>query len=216
MARAELKFVTLKTAFLVAITSARRISELQALCVAEPFMILNPASAFLRVNNAFLPKVPSDLALNADIELQAFYPKPRTALEKEYRKNCPIRALTYYVEATKNIRTDNLDLFVNFTDTAIGKPVTKRIIASWLASVIRNAYSVMGHPDPLSIRANPHSLRGVAASYAELASVAPKEICRAATWSKYCIFSQFYRLDSIAASQFGAGVLKTASRAPLK
>ena len=212
MAKADLKHLTLKTTFLLAITSARRISELQALCMAEPFLIINPASAFLRVNNAFLPKVPSDLALNADIELQAFYPNPHTGVEKEQRKNCPIRALNYYLAATKLIRKENLNLFVNFTDKAQGSPASKRVISTWIAEVIRAAYHVMGHTDPLSIRANPHSLRGVATTYAELAAVSPAEICRAATWSKYCMFSKAYRLDSIAKGNFGAAVLKTASQ----
>ena len=212
MAKADLKHLTLKTTFLLAITSARRISELQALCMAEPFLIINPASAFLRVNNAFLPKVPSDLALNADIELQAFYPNPHTGVEKEQRKNCPIRALNYYLAATKLIRKENLNLFVNFTDKAQGSPASKRVISTWIAEVIRAAYHVMGHTDPLSIRANPHSLRGVATTYAELAAVSPAEICRAATWSKYCMFSRAYRLDSIAKGNFGAAVLKTASQ----
>ena len=216
MAKADLKYVTLKTAFLIAITSARRISELQALCMAEPFLILNPASAFLRVNNAFLPKVASDLALNADIELQAFYPKPRTAMEKEQHKHCPIRALKYYLEATKEIRGENLNLFANTNKKSLGLPVSKRIISTWLAEVIRGAYFTMGHDDPMSIRANPHSLRGVATTFAELAAVSPKEICRAATWSSYCMFSQVYRLDNIAKGNFGTAVLETASKSKTK
>lgn len=35
---ASLRFLTLKTILLVAVTSARRISELQALSIKEPFM----------------------------------------------------------------------------------------------------------------------------------------------------------------------------------
>ena len=216
MAKAELKYVTLKTIFLIAITSARRISELQALCMREPFLILNPASALLRVNNAFLPKVASDLALNADIELQAFYPKPKGAIEKEQRKNCPIRALKYYLQATAEIRGDNTSLFVAFMPKSAGSPVSKRVMSTWLTEVIRKAYHTMGHEDPVLIRANPHSLRGVASTYAELALVSPSEICRAATWSSYCMFSRVYRLDSLAKGNFGAAVLRTASEANLR
>ena len=86
------------------------------------------------------------------------------------------------------------------------------MISSWIAEVIRAAYLCMGHEDPMSIRANPHSLRGVATSFAELGAVSPAEICRAATWSKYCMFSKAYRLDYIAKGNFGASVLETASK----
>ena len=120
------------------------------------------------------------------------------------------------MEATKGTRRDNLTLFTNFNPNSLGQPASKRVLATWMAEVIRTAYASMGHTDPLSVRANPHSLRGVASTYAELASVSPKEICRAATWSKYCVFSTFYRLDKVAVANFGTGVLETASRAPAK
>ena len=52
-----LKMLTLKTILLVAVTSARRISELQALSIKEPFMRCLPDRLVLRTDPAFLPKV---------------------------------------------------------------------------------------------------------------------------------------------------------------
>ena len=64
-------------------------------------------------------------------------------------------------------------------------PSSRRMFSSWIAEVIRAVYICMGPEDPVSIRSNPHSLRGVATSFADLGAVSPAEICRAAIRSKY-------------------------------
>ena len=44
---APLQHLTLKAIFLLAITSVRRVSELQALCAQPPFVLVNPRSIIL-------------------------------------------------------------------------------------------------------------------------------------------------------------------------
>ncbi len=68
----DMEHLTYKTLFLVALASARRISELHALSVQPPFLIENSLSFNLAVNPAFLPKTNMSEALDSDIELQAF------------------------------------------------------------------------------------------------------------------------------------------------
>ena len=67
------KWLTLKTAFLLAITSARRIGELHALSVHRDCCTFSPegSKVVLRPNPAFLPKVLSDFHLSQSIELQS-------------------------------------------------------------------------------------------------------------------------------------------------
>ncbi len=72
----DMEHLTYKTLFLVALASARRISELHALSVQPPFLIENPLSFNLAVNPAFIPKTNTQEALDSRIELQAFVPKP--------------------------------------------------------------------------------------------------------------------------------------------
>ncbi|XP_039182925.1 uncharacterized protein LOC120300682 [Crotalus tigris] len=54
-----LKLLSMKVAFLVAVTSARRISELAALSVREDLSILYPDRIILRLDPSFIPKVNS-------------------------------------------------------------------------------------------------------------------------------------------------------------
>ena len=78
---------------------------------------------------------------------------------------------------------------------------------------IRSAYHHKGREHEIG-SANPHVIRGVATSWAEIAKyrVPALEICRAATWSGPCTFAQLYRLD-FSGGGFGDAVLKTAARA---
>lgn len=54
-----IKLLTLKTVVLVALVSVRRVGEIQALSVIEPFCIILQDKIILSLDQAFLPKVPS-------------------------------------------------------------------------------------------------------------------------------------------------------------
>ena len=53
----DIKFLALKTVYLVAITSARRVSELQALGSQEPYLVFGSNGVTLATNIDFIPKV---------------------------------------------------------------------------------------------------------------------------------------------------------------
>ncbi len=65
--------LTLKVFFLLAATSARRVSEIHALCIDPPFLTQNPRSFRLAPKPAFLPKTSTEVALTSDLEITAFY-----------------------------------------------------------------------------------------------------------------------------------------------
>ena len=100
------KYLAYKVAFLLAVTSARRVSEIQALCSEPPYVTLNPWSAILRINPAFLPKTISDSALRGKLQFQQFPLKVKTAEDHELRKLCPVRAIKVYLERTAENRKD--------------------------------------------------------------------------------------------------------------
>ena len=133
--KADMRLVTLILAFLLSVTSARRISEIHALGIVNAHLVLNPESAILRVNRSFLPKNKTDITLNSKLELQAFYPKPSNEIEKQQRLNCPIRALRIYLKRSNAYREDNA-LFVNFEKRSLGKAVSKTALSKWLSEVI--------------------------------------------------------------------------------
>ncbi|KAJ1096084.1 hypothetical protein NDU88_001230 [Pleurodeles waltl] len=80
--KASLQHLTWKTAFLVAITSARRVSEIQALSSKEPYTVFHDNRVVLRTHPSFLPKVVSEFHINQTISLPTFFPNPETPAEK--------------------------------------------------------------------------------------------------------------------------------------
>ncbi len=90
----------LKVLFLLAATSARRVSEIHALCIDPPFLIQNPRPFRLAPNPTFLPK--TEVALPSDLEIIAFYTEPTNALERGLHLMCLVRALRIYLRHTEH------------------------------------------------------------------------------------------------------------------
>ena len=180
---------------------------MQALSIDPLYFTLNPQSAVLRVNPAFIPKTLTDIALNAEIEIQAFYPNPANAVERAMALNCPIRALSFYKKQTHLLRKSSC-LFVSYHTRAYGKQVSKRIIAGWLSKVITDAYLAMGRDLP---RSNAHSLRKVSSSWKEFTGASASQIVKAGTWTSLQTFATFYRLDFASVpAQVGGDMLHAA------
>ena len=70
---ASLKHLTWKTVFLLAITSARRASELHALCYKESYLAMSATGVALYPNIDFLPKVASRFHVTQPIEVPAVH-----------------------------------------------------------------------------------------------------------------------------------------------
>ena len=97
----ELKWLSLKTALLLAVCSAKRIGELHALSVHQECCKLLPGNAgvILRPNPAFLPKVLSDANLNQTIELSPWPPSQEDeGTGHQASAICPVRALLGYIK----------------------------------------------------------------------------------------------------------------------
>ena len=206
--RASLQSWTMKTVFLVAITSAARVSELQALDSRPELSRLNRYKATLRLNPAFTPKRACKEYLDREIELEAFYAHPKDHLETALHKLCPVRALRYYLDKTKDIRKDP-QLFVSYQAGKQGCKVTKATIARWVKQTILFAYRHLGRQIPVS-SVKAHSTRAVAASLADVKGVSPADLCNAATWSSSMVFAKHYRLDMAALRSISSQVLSAA------
>ncbi len=61
-------------------------------------------------------------------------------------------------------------------------------------AAIREDYLILDREGEI-VSANPHSVRGVATTWAEFARVTPQEICWTATWSGPCSFARHYHLN---------------------
>ncbi|XP_068128360.1 uncharacterized protein [Hyperolius riggenbachi] len=201
------KCLTIKTAFLVAITSARRVCELQALSMREPYCIISGDRITLRLDTSFLPKVVSKFHRSQEIFLPSFCNNPTNEKEKKLHCLDVRRTVLGYLDRSKQWRKSDA-LFVLFGGRFKGKQASKSTIARWIRQTIALAYSQQGKLLPSSIKA--HSTRAVSASWAEKAGASIEQICRAATWSSQNTFVRHYRLDIAASSDlsFGRKVLQ--------
>uniref|UniRef100_A0A1A8PZ04 ribonuclease H n=1 Tax=Nothobranchius rachovii TaxID=451742 RepID=A0A1A8PZ04_9TELE len=188
----DLKILSLKVVLLLALVSAKRVSDLQALSVHPSCTQFAPGDmkVSLKPNPAFVPKVVGSFS---PIILTAFYPLPFSSPEEErWHKLCPIRALKEYVNRTENLRRGD-QLFVSWGGPRKGKPVTKQRLSHWIVEAISMAYSCQGIQAPVGLRA--HSTRGLSASWALFRGLSIQEICAAASWASPLAFARFYKLD---------------------
>lgn len=205
----DLKWLSFKTALLLALATAKRVGELHALSVHEHLCRFLPegAGVFLRPNPAFLPKVLSSSRPSQDIEVRSLY-----STEEGVRRHslvCPVRALRMYLQQTQNHRQTD-QLFVCFRPDLRGRPLSKARLSHWLVGAIQQAYVGAGVPLQSGVRA--HSTRGMATSWASWRGASLGEICAAATWSAPSTFARFYQFNVAASTSFGERVLGVSQR----
>ena len=205
MALCDIKFLSLKTLFLVAVMSARRASELAALRSDPPYLQFYKDKVMLFPDVSFLPKVVTDFHLNQPILLPTLFSDPSSDVEKMLHSLDVTRALAYYVSRTKDFRKSER-LFLCFFGPHKGCPASSTL-SRWLVSTITLAYQLASKEVPEGLKR--HSTRSMATSTALLHGVDIPDICKAATWSRVSTFVTHYRLDLRAKKEmsFGRAVL---------
>ena len=204
---ADNKHLTWKVSFLVAITSARRASEIHALRVDSPYLAFSSTTVTLFTDLGFLPKVPSQFHASTPIELPALHDEDDGSL----RLLCVRRALKYYVERVRAYRQPGeTQLFVCYGSEKKGRGVSKQRISKWLVECIGSAYESVGEAPPAGVKG--HQTRGQATSWAGLSGADPRTICNAATWASANTFAKHYSLNVVEKqrSDFGRRVLLVA------
>ncbi len=186
----ELKFLSLKTALLTALTSIKRVGDLQAFSVSEECLVFGPvySHVVLRPRPGYVPKVPTTPFHDQVVNLQAL---PSEEADPALALLCPVRALRIYVTRTRSVRSSE-HLFVCHGGQQKGKAVSKQRLAHWIVEAVALAYQSQGEPCPLGVRA--HSTRSVASSPALAHGASLADICRAAGWATPNTFARFYNL----------------------
>ncbi|KAI2648848.1 ORF V: Enzymatic polyprotein [Labeo rohita] len=186
----KLDALSFKTALLTALTSIKRVGDLQALSVNSSCLEFGPAYSHvvLRPRPGYVPKVPTTPFRDQVVTLQALSSQGD---DPNLIMLCPVRALRIYMERTQPFRRSE-QLFVCYGGQQKGRAVSKQRISHWLVNAIRTAYLVRGLPCPLEVRA--HSTRGIAASAALANGASLTDICRAAGWATPNTFARFYNL----------------------
>ncbi|XP_069612715.1 ankyrin repeat and SAM domain-containing protein 1A isoform X8 [Ranitomeya imitator] len=164
----SIKTLSLKTILLVALTSARRISDIQALSSNPPFTKILDDRVTLRPDPAYLPKVASKFHRSQEVSLPSFCPNPKNEKEQNFHNLDVRRCLIQYLDSTREYRKEG-SLFVCFQGPRKGFRASKGTLARWIKEAIVLAYSSSGNEIPDGIRA--HSTRAVATSWAERSEI---------------------------------------------
>ena len=190
----SLELLSYKTAFLVALASGARGSELVALSRAShnlDFTMLPSGTkqVSIRMVPKFIPKnqrpevIPEPIVFPGMAHL---FPKDPERLL------CPVRALgLYIVRSAERAQTDPLEkLFVHFTpNTQLFTTHFRR----WVAETIRLTYENSSQSDLPKIKA--HDVRGISASIAYYRNTPLKELCGLIGWKSSNVFVRHYLRD---------------------
>ncbi len=190
------RILTLKVVLLLALTSLKRVGDLQAFSVSETCMDFAPGlvKVTLRPRPGYIPKVLSTSFRSQVVTLHSFHPPPFASSEDErLHLLCPVRALKLYVDRSKVWRkiSPAIDLFWCWSPRACHVKAENFSLGERCHFTL--AYEVRNLLSPLSLRA--HSTRGVASSQALFRRVPLEDICVAAGWSSPHTFVRFYNLD---------------------
>jgi hypothetical protein len=182
-------FLTWKMAFLVAITSAGRASEMHALGLAPPYTAFTAMCFTLIPDMQFLPKVNTAFHTSQSLCLPALHDKSN----KDLRLLCVCRVLHCYIERTRPYRHDQAgQMFVAYGQKCKGVPISKTRLSRWLVELIKWVYCQERLDVPTGMKGQQTQK---STSITDMAGVDPQLICNAATWALRCTFAKHYRLN---------------------
>ena len=190
----SLELLSYKTAFLVALASGARGSELVALSRAAhnlEFTIL-PSGA-KQVSIRMVPKfIPKNQRPEVIPEPNKFPGMAHLFPNDSERLLCPVRALgLYIVRSAERAQTDPLEkLFMHFTPN---NQLFTTHFRRWVAETIRLTYENSSQSDLPKIKA--HDVRGISASIAFYKNTPLKELCGLIRWKSSNVFVSHYLRD---------------------
>ena len=194
----SLKNLSWKTAFLIALASGRRCSELHAIRKSKIFHEDGWNSVTFSIDH-FLCK---NQAYNVDGEMFRSFTIP--ALEpkldesnKEHLSLCPVRALRCYMDRTKTELqgAKYLALFVPLKDT--GRELSKSSFSNWIKECVKFCLANCSNENAQVHSVRAHDVRGLAASWCLAGGFSLLDIMRACTWKSHLTFTRFYLKDSV-------------------
>ncbi len=189
LAQASMMNLTVKTAFLVALASARRVSEIHALSVEEGAIRFNQSdgSVSLLPQPGFLAKNQCPETTPATICIPSL--TRHAGNDSDDRLQCPVRALRFYLHRVKTRRGARKRLFIPVVGSG---DVSKASISRWIKRAIQHSYKALSSRDLGFMKIRAHEVRAISTSLAFSRRVPISDIMRAAYWRTHTTFSNFY------------------------
>ena len=187
----ELKHLTLKTAFLLALASGKCRSEIHA-WVADKVSNLGQWEKVALFPSDFIAK--NQLAREGSQSVSPVtIPALTTIVDRQFKENrtlCPVRALRYYLDQTKDLRGSRSLLFISFK-----KGHTSDIRPATLSFLVLLYYKQADQQALDSVQVKAHDIRAFAASKAFYGGVSVDQIMQASHWKAQNTFTNFYLKD---------------------
>lgn len=185
ISQATLRDVTKKTLFLLALATAKRVSEIHAIQKQVGFN-RNGAICALRLD--FLAKNE-----NPSKPWPGTFEVPNlTDLvgQEEERLLCPVRALKAYISRTKDVRGSSSSLWCSVKDPQ--KPLSKNALSFFLRETIREAHLLCEEENFGLLKVKAHEIRAIATSLAYRKNMSVKQIMEATFWRSDSVFASHY------------------------
>ena len=185
LSQASFRALTMKTLFLLALATAKRVEELQALSSIVTFVAGDASLSYIpqfvaksesltrSIPRSFLVKSLADFAAGLDTDLLL----------------CPVRALRLYLLWARSLSPGRHRLFVSPRRPT--RPLSKNAVSFFLREVISAAGAA--RPQVGSLRA--HEVRSVSTSVTFYRNWSVTSVLESATWASSSVFSSFYLRD---------------------
>ena len=196
MRKASLKHLTFKTVFLLALGSGKRRSEIHAWLYRNIRHQENWSQVSLYPSPSFLSKnqlARDGPAVVAPVVIPALAPSLDRSL-KEDKSLCPVRALRYYLDRTKDLRAGKELVFVSFRKS-FQKDIVPATVSSWIKQTVLLCYQISDCEAQTIHQVRAHDVRAFAASKAFQGGVSLDQILSACHWKAHNTFTQFYLKD---------------------
>ena len=194
--KAELKWLTFKTVFLMALASGKRRGESHAWLKSSIMFNSDDSQVTLAPSPAFLAK--NQLASEGPTALKSVViPALTTILDSNLTEDislCPVRALKIYLQRTKELRKNKSLVFISFKP-GFDKDISRSTISHWLKKTILACYQAADDETLQLAQVKAHDVRAFAASLAFKGGIPLEEIMRACYWKSHGTFMNFYLKD---------------------
>ena len=193
LSRAEPKFLTWKTVFLIALASGRRRSEIYAFTFKGCSHSKGWSKVILKTDPAFLAKnqlASEGASIFSEIEIPALT-KCLGQQDTEDRSLCPVRALRHYLSRTSDLRQGRSLLFVSLLKSKQGD-IAAQTISNWIKDLIQFTLKNCSTENASLHGVKAHDVRAQAASWSFKGGIPLLDIMRSCTWKSHSTFTSFY------------------------
>ena len=192
----DVKHLTLKTAFLLALASCKHHSEIHTWVANKVSNLGQWENVALFPSSGFIAKNQLAREGSQSVSLVTI-PVLTTIVDRQFIEDktlCPVRALRYYLDRTKDLRGSRSLLFISFKKghTSDIRPAT---LSSWLKQNILLCYKQADQQALDLVQVKAHDIRAFVASKAFYGGVSVDQIMQACHWKAHNTFTNFYLKD---------------------